>query len=439
MDLAIRTRALTKRFDGEPVVDAVELDVHPGDIFGLLGPNGSGKSTTLRMITGLLRPTDGEIEVLGASPGSQPERVGALIEEAALYPYLSGRRNLELLARLVDADPHAVDRQLDDLGLADAADRPAGGYSTGMRQRLAIAGALVHEPELLLLDEPSAGLDPSGVVEVRDLLRSLGGGERTIVVSSHLLTEIDQICDRVAIINRGELAYQGPIDELREGDTDELRLRVGSIDEATRVLDDLGHDHGRDPDDVLIVAAGEADAPHRRSPRRSRRRRHRDRAAAAASRTPTWSSRREGRLHVELAKLVRRPALWWSSAAAAAMAIAFGYLIPYLVGPRTDGQPSPDRPSEEPGYAVPLELLLPERFVENAISGFPLFYLALTLVLGALSSGSEYQWRTVRSMVPVGPQSIDDARGQVGGAGGPRRRARRGGLRRVASVRSWSP
>jgi ABC-type multidrug transport system ATPase subunit len=252
---AVRTSQLSKRFDGQPVVDAIDLEVGVGEIFGLLGPNGSGKSTTLRMLTGLLRPSAGDIEVLGADPGTQPRRVGAVIEEPALYPYLSGRRNLLLLAGLVGASPQEVDERLELVGLGDAADRRAGGYSTGMRQRLGIAAALLHDPDLLILDEPSAGLDPSGVVEIRRLLRELGGGDRTIIVSSHQLTEIDRICDRVAIINRGGLAYQGEIDELRHDQaTEGLRARVDPRGSAIRVLDALGIDCTEDGDDLTIDA-----------------------------------------------------------------------------------------------------------------------------------------------------------------------------------------
>ncbi len=251
---AIRTSQLSKHFGEEPVVDGIELDVRVGEIFGLLGPNGSGKSTTLRMVTGLLRPSDGNIEVLGAAPGSQPRRVGAVIEEPALYPYLSGRRNLLLLAGLVGAPRQAVEDRLEEVGMQDAADRQAGGYSTGMRQRLGIAAALLHDPELLIFDEPSAGLDPTGVVEIRELLQQLGGGDRTIVVSSHQLTEIDHICERVAIINRGQLAYQGDIDELRHRDVEELCARIDPTESAIRVLDELGIDCREDGDHVIIDA-----------------------------------------------------------------------------------------------------------------------------------------------------------------------------------------
>lgn len=252
---ALRSDGLTKRFGDEAVVDSIDLDVQVGEIFGLLGPNGSGKSTTLRMLTGLLRPSAGEVEVLGGSPGSQPDRVGALIEEPAIYPYLSGRRNLMLLAGLVGAPEGAVDEQLEVIGLSDAADRPAGGYSTGMRQRLGIAAAMLHDPELLILDEPSAGLDPTGVVEIRELLREVAGGGRTILVSSHQLTEIDRICDRVAIIHRGGLAYQGPIDELRHRNGDELVARVEPAGSASRVLGAIGVEFAEHDGSVTIEAS----------------------------------------------------------------------------------------------------------------------------------------------------------------------------------------
>lgn len=253
---AIRTSELTRRFGDQTVVDSIDLEVRTGEIFGLLGPNGSGKSTTLRMLTGLIEPTSGDVAVLGSRPGTVPQRVGAVIEEPAVYPYLTGRRNLELLAKLVGAPADAVDEHLETIGLASAGDRPAGSYSTGMRQRLGIAAALVHDPELLLLDEPSAGLDPSGMVEIRELLERLADGTRTIVVSSHLLTEIDQICDRVAIIHRGQLVFQGELDELHQRDEQELRARVHPTETAIDVLDDLGVDvHAADDDELVMGAA----------------------------------------------------------------------------------------------------------------------------------------------------------------------------------------
>lgn len=252
---AIRTAGLTRRFGDQTVVDSIDLEVRTGEIFGLLGPNGSGKSTTLRMLTGLIAPSEGDVEVLGSAPGRVPRRIGAVIEEPAVYPYLSGRRNLELLARLVGAPADAVDKQLEMLGLADAGDRPAGGYSTGMRQRLGIAAALVHDPDLLLLDEPSAGLDPSGMVEIRELLERLADGTRTIVVSSHLLTEIDQICDRVAIIHRGRLVFQGELEELHERPDDELRARVRPAGPAAEALEDLDLTVRADTDEELCIAA----------------------------------------------------------------------------------------------------------------------------------------------------------------------------------------
>ena len=255
-DVAISTSQLTRRFGDETVVDSIDLEVRTGELFGLLGPNGSGKSTTLRMLTGLIRPSSGHAEVLGRKPGATTQRVGAVIEEPAVYPYLSGRENLELLARLVGAGSDAVEEQLETLGLTGAADRPAGAYSTGMRQRLGIAAALVHGPDLLFLDEPSAGLDPSGMVEIRELLEQLAGGTRTIVVSSHLLTEIDQICDRVAVIHEGRLVFQGELDELHRGDREELQARLQPREAATKVLDDLDIGHRDDADGQLVIDAG---------------------------------------------------------------------------------------------------------------------------------------------------------------------------------------
>ncbi|HEX2041077.1 MAG TPA: ABC transporter ATP-binding protein [Acidimicrobiales bacterium] len=212
-----------RRFRKPPVValDGLDLSVPAGGVFGFLGPNGSGKTTTIRCLLGLARPSAGACSVLGADSQRQLPavigRVGSLVETPGLFPGLSGRRNLALLGRLEGIGAPAVQRVLERVGLAERADDPVRGYSLGMRQRLGIAIALLKDPELLVLDEPANGLDPAGIKEVRDLLKRLGAEGRTVFVSSHILAEVQQACDRVAILSRGRCVRAGPVDEVLAG------------------------------------------------------------------------------------------------------------------------------------------------------------------------------------------------------------------------------
>jgi ABC-2 type transport system ATP-binding protein len=215
--LVIETSELGKRYDGPIVaVDRLSLRVRRGEVYGFLGPNGAGKTTTLRMLLGLVRPTSGGALVLGAPPGS-PEslvRVGALIESPTFYPFLSGRDNLRVLARYSAVSETRVEAVLDEVDLAARAGDRFGTYSLGMKQRLGIAGALLKDPELLILDEPTNGMDPAGMAEMRCFIRSLGQDRRTVLLSSHLMSEVEDLCDRVAIVTRGRVVYEGALDEL---------------------------------------------------------------------------------------------------------------------------------------------------------------------------------------------------------------------------------
>src|SRR3981081_3546394 len=188
----ITTHCLTKRYGASiTAVDSLDLEVHRGEVFGFLGPNGAGKTTTLRMLLGLIRPTSGSAVAAEPRPG-EPEglrRIGSLIESPAFYPYLSGRENLKVIADYAGAPHLRVNAALEEVDLLDRAKDPFGVYSMGMKQRLAVAAALVKDPELMILDEPTNGLDPQGVVEMRALLRRLGSGDRTGVLSSHILNE----------------------------------------------------------------------------------------------------------------------------------------------------------------------------------------------------------------------------------------------------------
>jgi ABC-2 type transport system ATP-binding protein len=233
----IETSELSKHY-GEQIVavDKLSMRVRRGEVYGFLGPNGAGKTTTLRMLLGLIRPTAGSALVLGAPPGS-PEslaRVGALIESPSFYPFLSGRDNLRVLAHYSGTPETRIESVLEEVDLADRARDRFGTYSLGMKQRLGIAAALLKDPELLILDEPTNGMDPAGMAEMRGFIRGLGRGKRTVLLSSHLMTEVEQVCDRVGVISRGALVGEGTVDELRgrEG----LWVRAEPLEQAERLL-----------------------------------------------------------------------------------------------------------------------------------------------------------------------------------------------------------
>jgi ABC-2 type transport system ATP-binding protein len=216
MDLVIETHALTKRYgETTTAVDDLDLRVRRGEVYGFLGPNGAGKTTTLRMLLGLVRPTSGTATVLGAPTGAALARIGAMIEAPAFYPYLSGRDNLRVLAGHAGSHHDRIDAVLEEVQLLERAGDRVAGYSLGMKQRLGVAAALLKDPELLILDEPTNGLDPAGMAEMRTLIRSLGRGSRTVVLSSHLMGEVEQIADRVGVISAGALVAEGTVAELR--------------------------------------------------------------------------------------------------------------------------------------------------------------------------------------------------------------------------------
>jgi ABC-2 type transport system ATP-binding protein len=217
-DYLVQTEDLTKHYAGGVVaVQGVRLTVRRGEVYGFLGPNGAGKSTTLRMLTGLVRPTSGYATVAGGRPGSVQSlaRVGAMIEVPAFWPYLSGRDNLRLLARYCKLPDARVDAVLAEVDMSQRANRAVGAYSTGMNQRLGVAAALLKDPALLILDEPTSGLDPQGMAEFRELVKRIGQGERTVLLSTHLLSEAEQICTRVGLISKGRMVAEGTIDEIR--------------------------------------------------------------------------------------------------------------------------------------------------------------------------------------------------------------------------------
>jgi ABC-2 type transport system ATP-binding protein len=238
--LVLETTNLTKRYSQRIVaVSDLNLKVRRGEVYGFLGPNGAGKTTTLRMLLGLIRPTGGSALILGAAPGSPQglAHIGALVEGFGFYPYLSGRRNLQVIARYAGVDRSRVDEVLEQVDLTARGGDKFKGYSLGMKQRLGVAAALLKDPDLLILDEPTNGLDPEGMADMRGLIRTLGQGERSVVLSSHLLGEVEQICDRVGVIQRGELVVEGTIAELR-GQVG-LYVRAAPVAKAREVLADL--------------------------------------------------------------------------------------------------------------------------------------------------------------------------------------------------------
>jgi ABC-2 type transport system ATP-binding protein len=246
--LAIETVGLTKRLGGRTVVDRLSLAVPEGSVFGFLGPNGSGKTTTLRMLLGLIFPDAGRIRLLGEdsreASAAVLASVGALVEGPAFYPFLTGRENLERFdavgpggTRHDRAD--RIDAALHRVGLAGAAGRRFRTYSLGMRQRLALAGALVRKPRLLMLDEPTNGLDPQGTREVRALVRSLAVDGTTVFLSSHLLSEIEQVCTHAAVLREGKLVAQGSMAELGAATLPMLRVETPDADVAVRALHQL--------------------------------------------------------------------------------------------------------------------------------------------------------------------------------------------------------
>ncbi|MDX6689983.1 MAG: type transport system ATP-binding protein [Solirubrobacteraceae bacterium] len=275
-DPAVQARGLVKRYGRITAVDDVDLTVMPGDVYGYLGPNGAGKTTTLRMMLGLIRPDAGSVKLFGRDP--LVDGVGALdgvagfVEAPRFYPYLTGAKNLELVAALDGGDAAGrIDEALDIVELADRARDKVGGYSHGMRQRLGLAGALLRDPRLLILDEPATGLDPGGMRDMRILIRRLADQGMTVLLSSHLMAEVEELCDRVVIISTGRVRYEGALDELIATTAGRYELRTtddgraAEIVAAQRGIDDMALDArgltfaaGERAVTTLSIALGEA-------------------------------------------------------------------------------------------------------------------------------------------------------------------------------------
>jgi ABC-2 type transport system ATP-binding protein len=236
----VEARGLVKRYGELTAVDNVDLSVQTGDVYGYLGPNGAGKTTSLRMLLGLIRPDEGNAKLFGRDPLIDGARaldgVAGFVEAPQFYPYFTGRKNLELLAAFDGNGARGrIDEVLELVELLDRAGDRVGGYSHGMRQRLGIAGALLRQPRLLLLDEPATGLDPAGNRDMRELVRRLASEGITVVLSSHQLAEVEELCNRVAIIRAGRIVYEGSLEELRRTAAGEYRLNTTDNDRALAI------------------------------------------------------------------------------------------------------------------------------------------------------------------------------------------------------------
>jgi ABC-2 type transport system ATP-binding protein len=261
----VRARGLVKRYDEVVAVDHVDLNVRTGDVYGFLGPNGAGKTTTLRMALGLITPTEGTVELFGREPLREGARalegVAGFVESPRFYPYLSGRKNLQLLAAL-DGDGAAgrIDEVLEIVELSPRGGHRVGGYSHGMRQRLGIAAALLRRPRLLILDEPATGLDPAGMRDMRQLIRRLADQEITVLLSSHQLPEVQELCDRVAIVDSGRVVYEGALADLRRQGGAGYRLRTTDDTRALEVARGAaGIEHAARGEHGLVFQAQEHD------------------------------------------------------------------------------------------------------------------------------------------------------------------------------------
>ena len=260
-ETVIQTDGLTKRYGRVMAVDGLSLNVPRGRIFGLLGPNGSGKTTLMSMLLGLVRPTAGSFTLFGTPPESggldrQLHRIGALIETPTFYPYLSGRNNLAYFQGISGrGNPQELDFLLEQVGLAGRGGDKFQTYSLGMKQRLGLAYTLLGDPELLVLDEPTNGMDPAGMAEVRELIRGLAGDNRTVILSSHLLNEVEQVCDSVAILSHGRLIAQGDVAELlQERGQPQVRLRTTDDRKAYEILNALAWVDSVTADNGYLIA-----------------------------------------------------------------------------------------------------------------------------------------------------------------------------------------
>ena len=260
----IETRGLSKDYDDVVAVKDLTLSIQAGGVYGLLGPNGSGKTTTMGMLLGLVRPSSGTIRLFSEPEGVSREalqRIGAIVESPAFYPHLSGRHNLKYFQGILGGDPSQVDQLLETVGLAERADSKFSTYSLGMKQRLGVAYALLGDPELIFLDEPTNGLDPAGMAEVRDLIKGLGTEGRTVLLSSHLLHEVELVCDSVAILSRGELIAQGRVEDLVSGQA-AIRFKTTNDTQARLIAIELDWVEEVGEEEGYLVAKASVERSH---------------------------------------------------------------------------------------------------------------------------------------------------------------------------------
>ena len=264
--VVLGTHALTKQFGALLAVDGLDMQVCRGDVFGFLGPNGAGKTTVIRLVLGLIHPTSGYAEVCGHRVPGQLQgalrHVAGFVDDPTFYPLMSARRNLRLLGSMSGpVSEERIDEVLEIAGLLERADTRVGGFSHGMKQRLGIAQALLHSPELIVLDEPTSGLDPRGMKDVRELIRELGASGTTVFLSSHLLHEVEQVCTRAVILNRGRIVVQGPVSELRP-QNDAVKVLTGDQGRAAATLRaQFGAAGVLEDEGFLVVQAGEETVP----------------------------------------------------------------------------------------------------------------------------------------------------------------------------------
>ena len=260
----INTIGLSKRYKGRMVVQQAEFQVYPGDVFGLLGPNGAGKTTIIRMLLGLVKPTLGKAVLFGEDVQTNRKailrRTAAIVEAPALYPYMTGRDNLKVMALSAGVSNFArIDLVLSQMGLAQRANDKFRTYSLGMKQRLCIAATLLADPQLIILDEPTNGLDPAGIHDIRELIKTLAQQGRTVLVSSHLLGEIQQVCNRVAIIQNGQIITQGLVEQMLANHSYiQIRVAPTQLDQARAALSQLSEVTGLSQDGDYLIVEGQA-------------------------------------------------------------------------------------------------------------------------------------------------------------------------------------
>ena len=244
MTYIVETKQLTKQFGKEKAVTGLNLQIKKGEIYGFLGPNGAGKTTTIRMLLGLMKPTNGSIEIFGKSFNKEKlailKNIGSLVESPSYYPHLTAYENLEVIRKIYGVPTNRISEVLHIVRLSEVAHKKVKGFSLGMKQRLGIAAAMLHQPQLLILDEPTNGLDPAGIIEIRQLIKSLPTEfGMTVLISSHLLSEIDQIATSVGVVSKGRLIYQDSITKMREIAQPKIKISCSEIDKAYQTLQAL--------------------------------------------------------------------------------------------------------------------------------------------------------------------------------------------------------